>query len=84
MAILNKNAEKQTVDVSQINAVQAGAPDAPESVSLDKREMKISFPSFGRVIVSALEFAAFAVIAGVCCWGLAWAVTTAVSLWVQL
>lgn len=82
MAILNKNAEKQTVDVSQINVVQAGAPDASESVSLDKREMKISFPSFGRVIISALEFAAFAVIAGACCWGLAWVMTTVVSLWV--
>lgn len=82
MAILNKNAEKKTVDVNQTQVMQAGVTGASASVSLDEREMKISFPSFGRVIVSALEFAAFAVIAGACCWGLAWVVTQFVALWV--
>lgn len=82
MAILNKNAEKKTVDVSQTQVMQAGALSASAALSLDTREMKISFPSFGRAIVSALEFAAFAVIAGACCWGLAWVVTQVVALWV--
>lgn len=82
MAILNKNAEKKTVDVTQTQVMQAGATGTSASVSLDEREMKISFPSFGRAIVSAVEFAAFAVVAGVCCWGLAWVVTTCVAFWV--
>lgn len=82
MAILNKNAEKQTVDVSQTQVMQAGAEGAPVDLSLEEREMKISFPRFGRAIVSAVEFAAFAAIAGVCCWALSWVVTEFVALWV--
>ncbi len=79
MAILNRNSEKKTADVSRVQAVKSAG--AVASADLNKREMKISFPSFGRVIVSALEFAAFAVVAGVGCWGLAYAATELVAMW---
>ena len=82
MAILNKNAEKQTVDVSHTQVMQAGELGASAALSLDTREMNISFPSFRRAVVSALEFAAFAAIAGVCCWALSWVVTEVVAVWV--
>jgi hypothetical protein len=78
MAVLNRNSENKTTDVSRAQVVKS----AGAVTSVDKREMKISFPSFGRVIVSALEFAAFAVVAGVGCWGLAYAATELVALWV--
>lgn len=81
MAILNRNSEKKIADVSRAQAVKS-ADVSTASADLKKREMKISFPSFRRVIVSALEFAAFAVVAGVGCWGLAYAVTELVGLWV--
>lgn len=80
MAVLNRNSEKKITDVSRVQAVKSAG--AAVSADLKKREMKISFPSFGRVIVSALEFAAFAVVAGVGCWGLAYAVTELVAMWV--
>jgi hypothetical protein len=80
MAVLNRNSEKKTTDVSRAQAVKSVGVLA--SADLNKREMKISFPSFGRVIVSALEFAAFAVVAGVGCWGLAYAATELVAMWV--
>lgn len=80
MAILNRNSEKKTADVSRAQAVKSAG--AVASADLKKREMKISFPSFRRVVVSALEFAAFAVVAGVGCWGLAYAATELVGLWV--
>ena len=80
MAILNRNSEKNTTDVSRAQTVKSAG--AVASADLNKREMKISFPSFGRVIVSALEFAVFAVVAGVGCWGLAYAATELVAMWV--
>lgn len=80
MAILNRNSEKKTTDVSGAQVVKSAGVVA--SVDLKKREMKISFPTFRRVVVSALEFAAFAVVAGVGCWGLAYAATELVGLWV--
>lgn len=79
MAILNRNSEKKTTDVSRAQVVELAG--AAASADLKKREMKISFPSFGRVVVSALEFAAFAVVAGVGCWGLAYAATELVAMW---
>ena len=80
MAVLNRNSEKKITDVSGAQAVKSVG--VLTSADLKRREMKISFPSFRRVVVSALEFAAFAVVAGVGCWGLAYAATELVGLWV--
>ena len=80
MAILNKNEHKETIDIEKSQVIKAEKNKA--ELSFDKRDMKIAWPSFGRVIVSTFEFMAFSAISGACFFDIAWAVTRFVSIWV--
>lgn len=67
----------KTGEISNLQAEAAGALGTYIVDRFDRRTMKISFPSFKRVLVLSLEFILWTTITGFCCWGVAWLVTEA-------
>lgn len=78
MALLNKDEHKELL---KQNVVTIESLDSVNQISydLDRREMKIEFPTFSKVIISAVEFIIFVALSGFICWGLAYLVTEVVA-----
>lgn len=86
MAVLQKGNRDAVIEQRSIDAIKNAVNKfnaKGEEKALKKREMKITYEGFCRVLVSSLEFIAFALVAGVCCWGLAYGISQGLSVFIH-
>lgn len=86
MAVLQKDNRDAVIEQRSVDAIKNAVNKfnaKGEEKALKKREMKITYEGICRVLVSSLEFIAFAFVAGVCCWGLAYGISQGLSVFIH-